>query len=116
MTHQKNKTKQTHNNKQPQRIPNSDCYLFSRGPDTCSLLIRKLKVSVALVTEAWLLETWGVEGRANVVYQHVLGKEVEPSPTALTRGNCLFPKVVTKLPARASDFTTEVGRHLKVFP
>lgn len=36
----------------------------------------------------------GVGVGAKVVYQLFLGKEVKTSPTALTRGNGLFPKVL----------------------
>lgn len=60
----------------------------------------------------------GAGGGAMVVYQLVLGKEVEPSPTALTRGNCLFPKVIMGFLPEHLKFqvTNEVGLHLKVFP
>lgn len=59
-----------------------------------------------------------MEVGAKVVYQFSLGKEGELSPTALTRGNCLFPKVGVELPARAPDtgVHTEVGLPHRAFP
>lgn len=48
-------------------------------------------------------EAWGPEVRLRLFTSLFWGREVKPLPTALTKGNCLFPKVFMGLPARAPD-------------